>query len=214
MDLLGVAGADAAAGGAEFVGDVAEVLEGLLAEFILGLVVGGDDVGAVGDDEAGGVDLAGGEEVEFLDEFLGIDDDAVGDDGGLARVEDAGGDQGEGLALAGHDDGMAGVGAAVVADDGVVVGGEEVNGLALAFIAPLEADDGGGVWRGSGFGGGDRRHEARRGRGYEDRSEWCGRSFSDVAGRAASCAGTSRKTLTLPSPRGRGGEDQAGGCGG
>jgi hypothetical protein len=36
---------------------------------------------------------------------------------------------------------MAGVGAAVVADDAIVLVGEQVNNLALGFVAPLQADD-------------------------------------------------------------------------
>ena len=44
--------------------------------------------------------------------------------------------------LARDDHGMARVGAAVEADDRAVCGGEHVNDLALAVIAPLEADNG------------------------------------------------------------------------
>ena len=42
------------------------------------------------------------------------------------------------------DDRVAGVGAAVVAHDHVEVLGQPVDDLALALIAPLQADDGGG----------------------------------------------------------------------
>jgi hypothetical protein len=52
----------------------------------------------------------------------------------------------EGVAFALDDDAVPGVRAAVVADDSVVLAGEEVDDLALAFIAPLEADNR-GAWR-------------------------------------------------------------------
>lgn len=135
--LVGVGGADAAAGGAEgavggfwwrgSVGEwlvVGEAGEDAFAEFVFVLVEGEDGVGAGGDDEVGGVDLLGGEGVEFVEEGLGIDDDAVADDGLLVGGEDACGDEVERVALAGDGDGMAGVCAAVVADDGVEGGGE------------------------------------------------------------------------------------------
>src|SRR5205085_10727153 len=67
-----------------------------------------------------------------------------------------------GRALA--DDGVAGVGAAVVADDEVVAVGEEVNDLALGLVAPLEADDTGATrgdaWRRRGRHGSDGRLRA------------------------------------------------------
>lgn len=61
----------------------------------------------------------------------------------------------DGVALSVDDDGVSCVGAAVVSDDGVVLGGEDVDDFALAFVAPLESDDGGGgAGRGGGEGGG------------------------------------------------------------
>jgi hypothetical protein len=54
---------------------------------------------------------------------------------------------------------MAGIGPAVVSDDVVVIVGEEIDEFALAFVSPLEADDGGmsgaGGWRGIAGGHGD-----------------------------------------------------------
>ncbi len=62
VGLVGVAGADAALGGSD--GVAARVAgEELFAELVLGLVVGHDDVGAGGDDEAGDIHAAGGEGV-------------------------------------------------------------------------------------------------------------------------------------------------------
>ena len=54
------------------------------------------------------------------------------------------GHQLEGEALAVDDDGVAGVVAALVADDHVHLLGEEVGELALALVAPLGADHDGG----------------------------------------------------------------------
>jgi hypothetical protein len=50
---------------------------------------------------------------------------------------------------------MTGVGAAVVADDEVVLFGEEIDDLALGLVAPLQADDTGTRVRSA------RRHETR-----------------------------------------------------
>src|SRR5207302_1078223 len=78
--------------------------------------------------------------------------------------EDAGRQQGELVRRALADDGVAGVGAAVVADDEVVPVGEEVNDLALGLVAPLQADDtgatGGDAWRRRGRHGSDGRLRA------------------------------------------------------
>ena len=72
------------------------------------------------------------------EEGFGVEDDAVADDVHDARAEDADGQQVRGVLLAVDADGVAGVGAAAVADDDLRLFGEEVDDLALAFIAPLE----------------------------------------------------------------------------
>ena len=81
--------------------------------------------------------------VDLVEERLGRDHDAVADHRGRARREDAGGQQVGGVLLAVDDDGVAGVVAAAGADHEVdgVGGGEEVGRLALAFVAPLGAED-------------------------------------------------------------------------
>ncbi len=53
----------------------------------------------------------------------------------------------EGVALAADDDGVAGVGAPVKADDGVKGGGDEIDDLPLPFVTPLKADDRGALAR-------------------------------------------------------------------
>src|SRR5437868_2977559 len=77
---------------------------------------------------------------DLLEKDDGIDDDAVADDAGAVRVEDAGGDELElELAVFG-DDGVARVVASLRADDHVRLPGEVVDDLALALVAPLAAD--------------------------------------------------------------------------
>jgi hypothetical protein len=78
--------------------------------------------------------------VEELDE---IDDDSVGDHAD-ALVEDAGGDQVEDVLLAVHDHRVAGVPAALEADDEIGLLGQDVDDLALPLVAPLDADDAAG----------------------------------------------------------------------
>lgn len=139
--LFGVGGSDAALGGADGASGVV-LGEELFAERILRLVVGEDEVCAIREDESGGVDVLLIERVEFLDERKGIDDESVGDDGEDTGMEDAGGKEVECEAFSCELDGVPGIGAAVVSDDGVVVGREKVDDLALALVAPLEADNG------------------------------------------------------------------------
>ena len=81
------------------------------------------------------------EGVELAAQDPRIDDRPVADDAELARVEDPRGNQMqfEGLAVA-HDR-VSGVVAALKAHDHVAALGEQVDDLALAFVAPLGADD-------------------------------------------------------------------------
>ena len=87
------------------------------------------------------VDAAPAQAVELADQHRGVDDDAVADHAGLARVEDPGRDQVELERLAVADDRVAGVVAALEADDHRGVLGEQVDDLALALVAPLGPDD-------------------------------------------------------------------------
>ena len=137
--LVLVAGADAAAGGAD--GAVAALVEALLLD-----VVGEDDVGVVADDEvvrADG-DARGLQRADLFEEAHRVDHDAVADDGAHVRRQDAGRQQRQLVGLATLDDCVAGVGAAVVADDDVMVGGEQIDDFPLGLVAPLQADDTGG----------------------------------------------------------------------
>jgi hypothetical protein len=133
--LVGVAGTDAAACGADL----------LLAELDLAgrveqQVVRHDQVRVGADLQAAHVDPAGLEAVDLAGEHLRVDDDAVADDAALALVEDAAGDQVQGELLAVAHDRMAGVVAALEADDGVGSLGKEIDDLPLALVTPLGAD--------------------------------------------------------------------------
>ena len=65
----------------------------------------------------------------------------AGDDALHLGPENAAGDQRELEGLAVHDDGVAGVGPALVADDDIVLLGEQIDDLPLGFVAPLQSDD-------------------------------------------------------------------------
>ena len=135
--LVGVGGADAALGRAELV-----AAEEPLAHAVELLVVRHDQVGVAAHPQAGGgVDAPGLEAVDLVEEHLGVDDDAVADDVDDLRVEDAARDQLEGVGLPVDDDGVAGVVAALVADDHRHLLGEEVGQLALALVPPLGSHD-------------------------------------------------------------------------
>ena len=57
------------------------------------------------------------------------------------RLENTSGEQGELEGFSVLDDGVAGVSAAVEADDKVVLIGEEIDDLPFGLVAPLQADD-------------------------------------------------------------------------
>ena len=78
--------------------------------------------------------------LQLLHEVERVHHDAVADDAVLAVVEDAAGDEVEDVLLAAHDDGVTGIGSALEARYDISLLGKEVYDLALAFIAPLGAD--------------------------------------------------------------------------
>ena len=81
------------------------------------------------------------EHVELADQRLRVDDDPVADDRRDVRVEHARRDEVELEDLVAVDHRVAGVVAALVADDHRHLLGQEVGRLALALVAPLEPDD-------------------------------------------------------------------------
>ena len=112
IDLIRVGRADAAAGGADLV--LAEEAFGHLVE---GAVVGGNDVRGLAHQQVRAVDAAGFQAVDLLEEHLRIHDHAVADHRGEVRVDDAGGQQMQGVRLVADHHAMARVVAAVEARD-------------------------------------------------------------------------------------------------
>ena len=98
-----------------------------------------------GDEQARAVDAARGDVLEFLEEHVQIDDDAVADDGGDTFGEDSGGQEMQRVLFPVNDDGVPRVVSSVELDDEVGMLAELISGLAFAFVAPLgaEHDDGG-----------------------------------------------------------------------
>ena len=90
---------------------------------------------------AGGVDAPLGQLVELAEECLGLQHHAVADDAGHLAVQDPGGDLAEDEVRVADHDRVAGVGAALVANDQVGPLGQDVDQLALALVTPLRPDD-------------------------------------------------------------------------
>jgi hypothetical protein len=87
----------------------------------------------------------GRELVELLEEGRDVNDDTGADEADGARIDEAGGQEMErerrrdARRADGRDDGVAGVVATGAASADVSVGGEHVDELALALVAPLGA---------------------------------------------------------------------------
>ena len=133
--LVDVAGADAAAGGADL-----ELAELLLGGAVQQQVVGHDQVGVAGDAQVVDRHAAAVQGLDLAEEDVRVDHHAVADDARLGLVEDAGGDEVQGEDLAVPHDGVAGVVAALIAHHHVGLLGQQVGDLALALVAPLGAD--------------------------------------------------------------------------
>ena len=90
-----------------------------------------------GDLEVGGGDAVALEHVDLLKQDGGIDHAAVADHRHAVGVHDARGNLVQAVLLIAHHDGMPGVVTALVADDAVKLGCDQVADLALALVAPL-----------------------------------------------------------------------------
>ena len=102
-----------------------------------------DQVGAIADEQPPlDIDAEALQLVHFGEERRRVDDDAVADQAGDAGMQDARGNQVEHELLAADVDGVAGVVAALVAADDREVRGQQIDDLALAFVAPLGAQHG------------------------------------------------------------------------
>ena len=105
-------------------------------------VPGEDQVGPVAEHQvAADLDAAGGQAVDLLQQAGRIEDHAGGDHALDLGAENAAGDQRELEGLAAGDHRVAGVGPALVADDDIVLLGEQIDDLALGLIAPLQSDN-------------------------------------------------------------------------
>jgi hypothetical protein len=81
--------------------------------------------------------------LELLEEAGEVDDDAVAEEACAAGVDEPGGEEVEREGAAVGDDRVSGVVPARAARADVGVGGEDVDELALALVAPLRAEDDG-----------------------------------------------------------------------
>ena len=103
-------------------------------------MVGHDQVRVGGEAQVADADPRPFEAVDLAEQDPRVDDDAVTDHTRLFGVQDPGGDQVELELLAVADDRVAGVVAALEADDHLRPLREQVGDLALPLIAPLGAD--------------------------------------------------------------------------
>ena len=137
-DLVLVGRADAAGGGANLA-----LAPPRLAEHVELAVVRQDEVRPVADEQpAFHLDAEALQFVDLGEERRRVDDHAVADDTGDARVQDARRDQVEDELLAADVDGVPGVVAALIAADHGEVRCQQIDDLALAFVAPLGAQHG------------------------------------------------------------------------
>ncbi len=81
------------------------------------------------------------ETLDLVDQRLGIEHDAVADHRQFAGTQHAGRQQRELVGLAVDDERVAGIVAALEADDDVGLLRQPVDDLAFSFVAPLGADD-------------------------------------------------------------------------
>ena len=106
-------------------------------------MIGHADGGLVADFEAlrRDLDATVPEALYLAAQVLQVDDHARAQHVHRARAEDAGGHEVEDEPAPVVDHGMAGVVAALVADDHVVALAEQVHHAALALVAPVDAHD-------------------------------------------------------------------------
>jgi hypothetical protein len=118
-----------------------ELPEPRLAGVVEQLVVRHDQVRIGRYAQAAEVDSPARELADLLGQHLRVHDHAVADRAQLARIEDPRGNEVKLERLAIADDRVAGVVAALEADDEVGLLGEQVDDLPLPLVAPLGAHD-------------------------------------------------------------------------
>ena len=136
--LVGIHRADAAARGAELL-----VRETILFENVHHLVVRHADRGAVADLQMLGRDLHAllADVRDFLREMFEIEHHAGAENIHRAGAQNAGRQQIENEFAALVHDGVTGVVAALIADNDLMFGGEQVDHAALSFVAPVDSDN-------------------------------------------------------------------------
>ena len=87
------------------------------------------------------VDAGGHQLVDFAQQSLRIDDNAVADDARNARVQNAGRDQAQHELLSVHVHGVSRVVTALIARNDGEMRRDEVDDLSFAFVAPLRTED-------------------------------------------------------------------------
>ena len=89
----------------------------------------------------GNLNAAGDEALDFLQQGGRIDDHAGRDDALHLGPKNAAGDQRKLERLPAHDDGVPGVGPALVANDDIVPLGEKIDDLPFGFVTPLQPNN-------------------------------------------------------------------------
>ena len=135
VDLVRVGWADATAGGADLV-----LAKEAFSHLVECAVVGRDDVCGLAHLEVGAIDAAGFQAVDLLEEHFRVHDHAVADHRGQVRVDDAGGQQVQGVRLIADHHAMARVVAAVEARDVIDLGADQIGSLAFTLVAPLSTN--------------------------------------------------------------------------
>ncbi|MBC7519576.1 MAG: hypothetical protein H7268_00555 [Sandarakinorhabdus sp.] len=137
-DFVFVSGADAAPGGADLV-----VAALFLAGFVQCRVDRQDQRRVVGDAQRfrGNGEALGTDFGDFGQQRVGVDDHAVANNAKLAAHQPTG-EQRQFIGLVADDQGVAGIVPALEAHHDIGAAGEPIDDLALAFVAPLGADDG------------------------------------------------------------------------
>ena len=137
-DLVRVRGSDPLARRAQLAAAALALVEAVERD-----VPGHEELRTIGEPQIRRRDAARLEHPDLVAEDREVDDHAGAEDAHRVRVEDARRDEMELECSELVHDGMAGVVAALVADDQIRLLREEVRDLALAFVAPLRSDDGG-----------------------------------------------------------------------
>ncbi len=106
------------------------------------LVIRQHQMGAIGDQHpAADIDPAFGQAVEFAEEALGIDHDAVTQHADRGRMQNPARNQPQDKLRVADHDGVAGIGPALIARDDIRSLRNDVDEFALTLVSPLGPDD-------------------------------------------------------------------------